>query len=196
MIMEDRTLNETESFGIITEMIKNARTNLRAKINCNILLLWGYTIVIVSFLVWFLKIKNYFGWASLFWLLIPLICIPTTLYMHTKDKTKITSYIDKSVFYITLLFAVICTTTAISTIIIDYPILFIEQLFVSSMIVILGILIRYKAIIVGGIIGIIAAHFLLLIPDMVSQIPIFAATFIFSIIIPGHIFKKSINTHV
>jgi hypothetical protein len=64
------------------------------------------------------------------------------------------------------------------------------------MIVIVGILIRYKAIIVGGIIGIIAAHILLFIPDMVSQIPIFAATFIFSIIIPGHIFKKSINSHV
>ncbi|MCK9435842.1 MAG: hypothetical protein M0Q12_01385 [Synergistaceae bacterium] len=194
--MEDKTLNETESFGIITEMIKNARTNLRAKINCNILLFWGYAIVIISFLVWFLKIKNYFGGTSLFWLLIPLICIPATLYMHSKDKTKITSYIDKSVFYITLLFAVICTATAISTMIIDYPILFIEQLFISSMIVIVGILIRYKAIIVGGIIGIIAAHILLFIPDMVSQIPIFAATFIFSIIIPGHIFKKSINSHV
>lgn len=39
--MEDKKLNEIESISIITEMIKNARTNLRAKINCNILLVWG-----------------------------------------------------------------------------------------------------------------------------------------------------------
>ncbi|MDH6309420.1 magnesium-transporting ATPase (P-type) [Dysgonomonas sp. PFB1-18] len=194
--MEDKKLDEKESLIIITEMIKNARTNLRAKINCNTLLIWGYTTVIISFLVWFLKKNSYISWSSLLWLLIPLICIPTTLYLHSKDKTKITSYIDKSIFNITILFALVCTTTALSTIIVDFPILFIEQLLISMMIVIVGALINYKPIIWGGITGIIAAHILLFIPDMVSQIPIFAATFILSIIIPGHIFKKSTSSHV
>lgn len=194
--MEDRKLNEIESLGLITEMIKNARTNVRAKINCTILLVCGYTTVLVSFLVWFLKVNDCFVWSSLLWLIIPLVCVPATLYLHSKDKTKITSYIDKSAFYITLLFAFVCVTTAFTTLIVDFPILFIEQLLVSLMIVIVGILIRYKAIIWGGIIGAMAAHILLFIPDMVDQIPVFAATFIISIIIPGHIYKKSITSHV
>lgn len=194
--MENRQISEIESLKIITEMIKNARVNLRAKINCNILLLWGYTTVIISFLVWGLKIINLFAWSSLVWLAIPLICLPMTFFFNSQDKTQINSYIDKSIYYIVLLFVIVCTITAFLTIVIYLPILFLEQLLINMMIIIIGILIQYKPIVIGGIGGVLAAHLLLFIPDMVTQIPFFASIFIFSLIIPGHLFKKHILSHV
>ena len=54
--MEDRKIDEVESLELITLMIKNARTNLRARINCNILLGWGYTVVSISLFVCFFKV--------------------------------------------------------------------------------------------------------------------------------------------
>lgn len=53
--MEDREINEIESLELISMMVKNARTNLRAKINSSILLVWGYAVVIISIFIWILK---------------------------------------------------------------------------------------------------------------------------------------------
>lgn len=194
--MEDRKLSENESLGIITEMIKNARTNLRAKVNCNVFLVWGYVAIIVSFLVWYLKVNDVWQWSSLFWLLIPLTCIPATIYLHSKDRTKWTSYIDRSVFNITLLFAFCCITVGFSTLLVDFSVLFIEQLLISMMIVIMGVLIRAQIIAWGGVIGVLTSHILLFIPNETTQILVFAILFVFSVLIPGHLFKRTISSHV
>lgn len=194
--MEDRKLNEAESLDLIATMIKNARTNQRARINCNIILLWGYVAVILSLIVWVIKLYNLFSYSSFLWLLIPAICFPITKYMLSKDKTGITSYIDRSIYYITILFVVICTTSGLATFIMDFPALFIEGLLACIWMVIMGILLKSKPIIWGGIIGAVVSHTLLFIPDMISQIPLFALIFVISIIIPGHLFKKSVSQNV
>lgn len=194
--MEDRKLNEAESLDLIAAMIKDARTNQRARINCNIILVWGYVAVIASVVVWILKLYNAFLYSSLLWLLIPVICFPVTKYMISKDETNVTSYIDRSIYYITILFVIICSTIPLSTIIVDFPVLFIEGLLACIWMVITGILIKSKPIIWGGIIGTVVSHTLLFIPDMISQIPVFALTFVIAIIIPGHLFKKSISKNV
>lgn len=194
--MEDRKLNETESLDLITAMIKNARTNQRARINCNIILIWGYAAVIISVIVWIMKLYSVFFYSSLIWLLIPSICIPVTAYMVSKDETHITTYIDRSIYYITILFVAVCSTIGFSTIIVDFPVLFIEGLLTCMGMAIIGILIKYKPIIWGGIAGTVISHTLLFIPNMTSQIPVFASLFIITIIIPGHLFKKSIKENV
>ena len=194
--MEERKINETESLELISMMVKNARTNLRAKINSNILLLWGYTVVIISILVWILKKWTIFPYTSLSWLLIPFICLPVTKYMYSQDKVKVKSYLDKTIDYITILNVLVCTIIALSAIWIKMPVLFIEGILFSMWIITIGLLIRYKIVIFGGVIGITLSLCLLFIPKEVDQILIFALIPLFSTIIQGHLFKKNIRSNV
>lgn len=194
--MEERKINETESLELISMMVKNARTNLRAKINSNILLLWGYTVVFVSILVWILKKWTLFQYASLSWLLIPLICLPITKYLYSQDKVKVKSYFDRTIDYITILNVLICTIIALSAIRVKMPVLFIEGILFSMWIITIGLLIRYKIVIWGGVIGVTLSLCLLFLTEDVNQILIFALIPLFSIIIPGHLFKKNIRSNV
>lgn len=194
--MEERKINETESLELISMMVKNARTNLRAKINSNILLLWGYTVVFVSILVWILKKWALFQYASLPWLLIPLICLPITKYLYSQDKVKVKSYFDRTIDYITILNVLICTIIALSAIWFKMPVLFIEGILFSMWIITIGLLIRYKIVIWGGVIGVTLSLCLLFLTEDVNQILIFALIPLFSIIIPGHLFKKNIRSNV
>ncbi|WP_080903145.1 hypothetical protein [Parabacteroides sp. Marseille-P3160] len=194
--MEERKINEIESWELISMMVKNARTNLRAKINSNILLVWGYTVVIVSLPVWILKKWTMLPYTSLLWLLIPVICIPVTKYLSSQDKVNVKSYLDKTIDYITILNVLVCSTIALSAIWTKMPILFIEGILFSMWIIIIGLLTRYKPVIYGGTAGIILSFGLLFIYPEINQILVFALIPIFSIIIPGHLFKKNIPSDV
>lgn len=194
--MEERKINEIESWELISMMVKNARTNLRAKINSNILLVWGYTVVIVSLPVWILKKWTILPYTSLLWLLIPVICIPVTKYLSSQDKVNVKSYLDKTIDYITILNVLVCSTIALSAIWTKMPILFIEGILFSMWIIIIGLLTRYKPVIYGGTAGIILSFGLLFIHPEINQILVFALIPIFSIIIPGHLFKKNIPSDV
>lgn len=194
--MEERKINEIESWELISMMVKNARTNLRAKINSNILLVWGYTVVMVSLPVWILKKWTMLPYTSLLWLLIPVICIPVTKYLSSQDKVNVKSYLDKTIDYITILNVLVCSTIALSAIWTKMPILFIEGILFSMWIIIIGLLTRYKPVIYGGTAGIILSFGLLFIHPEINQILVFALIPIFSIIIPGHLFKKNIPSDV
>ncbi len=54
--MEDKKLTEKESLEIITSMI--ARTKQRYLGSGNILLIWGYLVLLVSILVWSLLVST------------------------------------------------------------------------------------------------------------------------------------------
>jgi hypothetical protein len=192
--MEDRKLTEKESEELISIMIKNTRINQRAKFNCNILLTWGYISFFVSLLVWIFKTTHIFQSSSLIWLLIPLICIPVLIYQSNKDKGYTKSYIDKLIEYISILFLLVCADIAF---VIGYlnPVvtLPIEGILLSMWAVIIGLLIKYKPIIYGGILGIIAAHELFFIDNTTNQIPFFVIIIAMSLIIPAHLLKNSIK---
>lgn len=194
--MEEKKINESESLDLISMMVKNARTNIRAKINGNILLVWGYTVVAVSVLIWMLKKWGIFPYVSLLWLLIPFICLPITRYLSLKDKVKVKSYLDKTIDHITILNVLVCGLIALSAIWSKTPVLFIEGILFSMWIIIIGLLIRYKLAVYGGVAGIALSFCLLFIPEEVNQILVFALIPILSIIIPGHLFKKNIPSDV
>ena len=194
--MEDRKIDKVESLELITLMIKNARTNLRARINCNILLGWGYTVVSISLVVWFLKAYNIFMYSSLLWLLIPIIGFSIAKYFSSKDKASVKSYLDKTIDYISVLFAIICSVLGLLAIWTDFPILFIEGVLFSMWIIIIGILIKYMPVIYGGITGLAISLCLLLVHGEVWSIFVFAFIPVFSLIIPGRIFKKSLSENV
>ena len=192
--MEDRKINEYESIEIISKMLKNARSNQRAQINCNILLTWGYVTLLISLLVWFLKGLNLFSHAALLWVIIPIICYPVSRYLSAKDNVPIKSYLDSIIDYISILFIAVCSSIAIISIITDFQVvLAIEGILFSIWAIIIGLLIKYKPIIIGGIVGVIAAHFLIFINGIDNQVPIFSIIVFISIIIPTHLFKRSIT---
>lgn len=191
--MEERNMNEIESLGLITQMIQNARTNLRAKINRYALLLWGYVIVIVAMAVWVINITVPFAYASFLWFLIPLICYPAVHFLSKRGEVVSPSYIEKIIDYVTVMIGILCATTALSTIWIASPIFFIEGLLISIWMFMIGLLIKYRPVVVGAVIGMVLAHCLLFIGSSLYHIPMFALIVVVAVLIPGHILKKYID---
>jgi hypothetical protein len=194
--MEERKINEAESLELIGMMVKNARTNLRAKINSRILLLWGYATVAVSVLVWALRKWELFPYASLLWLLIPLVCLPVTYCLYAGDKVKVKSWLDVTTGYITVLNVLVCVMVALSAVWTGMPVLFIEGVLFGMWITVTGLLIRYRPVVYGGAAGIVLSLCLLFVPEEADRILLFAFIPVFSVIIPGHLFRKNIPSDV
>ncbi len=194
--MEDRKINELESLDIITVMIGNARKNIRAKINCNTILVFGYSTVAVSLLIWLLKMYDVFIYSSFLWFLIPIVSFPSVRIFSRKETVPERSYLDISLGYITILFGIVCSSIAISSIWVPFPVLFIEGILFNIWIVVVGLLIKFRPVVAGGIAGLLLTQGLLFVQGEIYQIPLFAMVPIFSIIIPGHIFKKAITHNV
>ena len=55
--MNDRVLNEKESLELIAQMIQNTKSRMTRNSGAPFLI-WGYTTIIVSLLVWFLLKVN------------------------------------------------------------------------------------------------------------------------------------------
>lgn len=191
--MEERSMNEIESLGLITQMIQNARTNLRAKINRYALLLWGYVIVIVAMAVWLINLTAPFAYSSFLWFLIPLICYPAVYFLSKRGEVIPPSYIEKVIDYVTVMIGILCATAALSTIWVAYPVFFIEGLLISLWMFVLGLLIKYKPVIVGAVVGMALAHCLLFIGNALYHIPVFALIVVVAVLVPGHILKKHID---
>lgn len=84
--MEERKLTEKESLEVITSMI--ARTKDRYIGDGNILLMWGYMIVLISIIVWvLLAITGQPVWNWL-WFLIPLVGGIATPIMARKEQNR------------------------------------------------------------------------------------------------------------
>lgn len=193
--MECKKMNEIESLNLIASMIKNARTNQQAKVNSRIILLWGYVSVVATVIVWFLKLREV-PYASIVWIICPLINLPLSAYIYSKDRVAVKSYIDQSIDYIAILIAALCLLVGLSTLITNYPALYIEGLLVGSLIVIIGILIKFKPFVLFGTLGILVSHSLLVVDSPLIQIPVFALILVLTMIIPGHFLKHTIADHV
>lgn len=191
--MEERNLNEEESLELISLMIRNARTNLRSRINSNILLMWGYVTVVIAIIVWIAKLNSCPTYYFSLWLIIPLTCYPVSKHFSSQEKTFVRSYLDRVVDYISILYIVVCTTVAIASIWTAFPVFFIEGLLISMWIVTIGLLIKYKFVVVGGALCIVISHIILFLQDTNYHIPVFILIIICSVIIPGHLFKAAIS---
>ncbi len=67
--MNDRVLNEKESLELIAQMIQNTKSRMTRNSGAPFLI-WGYTTIIVSLLVWFLlKETGNYHWQWLWFLL-------------------------------------------------------------------------------------------------------------------------------
>lgn len=101
--MNDRVLNEKESLELIAQMIQNTKSRMTRNSGAPFLI-WGYTTIIVSLLVWFLlKETGNYHWQWL-WFLLPAISLPSTLWIEHKQPKMIKTYIDRIVGYVWAVF--------------------------------------------------------------------------------------------
>lgn len=195
--MDNKKLNERESLELISTMVRNARTNQRAKINSSILLLWGYVAMLVTLVVWIVKKIDLFPYSSLLWFLIPAICYPVSKVLSAKDTTPFKTYIDQLIDYVSILYTCLCCSLALLTLWISIPIVLpLEGMLFGMWAAIIGFLLKYKPIVYGGITGIFLSHIMIFVDNMVDQIPVFILIIIIALIIPAHLFKKEISKDV
>ncbi|SFK88125.1 hypothetical protein SAMN05216357_107144 [Porphyromonadaceae bacterium KH3CP3RA] len=184
--MEERQLNEKESLELITRMIQNTQRKLE-KGNGMPFLVWGYTTIVVSLLVWyFLSTTGNYRMHYL-WFLIPVIAGPMMFILLRKNEKGVKTYIDRVVGYVWIVMGVTGFMISITAMFFwNFPILFITILLMGSGTAITGLVIRFTPIAVAGFTGIVLS-LACLFTKGIDQILVFAAVFLVMMVIPGHI---------
>ena len=183
--MDNRNLNEKESLELIAQMIQNTR--YRKVKNAGVpFLIWGYTTIIVSLLVWFvLKETGDYSWQCL-WFLLPAIAYPLTVRFSFRRQNVVKTYIDRMVGYVWMVFGM--AGFLISCVFIFFrnlPILFIVLLMMGMGTVLTGLIIKMRVVTVCGSLGALASLGCLYV-DGLDRILVFASAFVFMMVVPGH----------
>lgn len=184
--MEERQLNEKESLELITRMIQNTQQKLE-KGNGMPFLVWGYTTIVVSLLVWyFLSVTGDYRMHYL-WFLIPVVAGPIMFILIRKNEKGVRTYVDRVVGYVWIVMGVTGFMISVTAMFFwNLPILFIVILLMAGGTAITGLVIRFTPIAVAGFAG-IASSFACLFTQGIDQILVFAAVFLVMMVIPGHI---------
>lgn len=195
--MENRTITEKESMALISEMIKNTQERMKNN-SGRPFLIWGYTTVVISILVWYmLKSTGNNNWHFL-WFALPVIgwilMLITERRSQQNNNGYVKTYIDKVINKIWTVFGIaglfICIPPFLG---LHFPILFSVVLLMGMGTALTGLVIKFKPCIFGGFISMALSYLFLIIHGLDSCI-IFASVFIPMMIIPGHILNyKSSN---
>ena len=165
-------------------------------------LIWGYATLITSILIyagWELIGQQ---WIMYGWILIPVIGLIGMLFLNKKEKTGyVKTYLDKVISYIWIVFGVMGALVSACAFLISIPILFVISILMSGGITLTGYVTGFKQYIYFGWAGVLLSFLLTVVGGSVSVL-IFAAIFVVTMIIPGHIvntiknpqLSESINT--
>ena len=186
--IQEKPLNEKESLEIITRMIRNTQQKLERGAGAP-MLIWGYATIIGTIAVWIaVKLTMSYSYNYL-WFLIPIIGV-TGILLRKKQPEGVRTYVDKVVRYIWLVLG--GTGFALSMLSImssmwKLPILFIIIIIMGMGSVLTGLVISFRPMVIGGIVGLLigVAHYL--IPGYDAKMCTFALAFVVMYIIPGHI---------
>lgn len=183
--MDDKKLNEKESLELIAQMIQNTKRRM-AKNSGAPFLIWGYTTIIVSLLVWFLLTEtgNY-NWQWL-WFLLPTVAFPSTLWIARKQEKLVTTYMDRVVGYVWIVFGWGAFFVSwVSIFFWSMSVLFVILLMMGMGTALTGLIIKMKVVTVCGTLGALASIGCVCVHGL-NQILVFAAAFVFMMVIPGH----------
>ena len=93
--MEDKRISEKESLELIARMIRETQDNT-ARYAAYPLLIWGYTTVAISLVVWYFYLQTGVWQINFLWFALPVIAGPLTIFFNRKDKNKgAKNYIDR-----------------------------------------------------------------------------------------------------
>lgn len=187
--MEDRILNEKESLELITQMIRNTKNKMQANRGVPFLI-WGYTTIIISVLMWYISVstRNY-EWQWL-WFMLPLVGWTGTYIFNRNSPAGIKTYIDRIISYLWIVLGAAGVFVSCLRMFFYLPILFVILLIMGMGTILTGLIIKYKFITVCGILGTVSSAGCLCLHEF-NQIPVFALVIIFIMVIPGHILNHA-----
>lgn len=199
--MEDRKPTERESLEIITTMI--TRTKERYIGDGNIMLLWGYTIVAVTILVWGIIACTHNPVWNWLWFLIWIIGGTATPIMAKKQKAerrvknysdRITSRIWSIVGCSGILSTIMCVAFVMIGDIDTWGMMFTFALVIVPFAeIVQGVILNEKSLIIGGSIGFtIGIYTICCIAGRISLnaywfLPLFMVAYVCMLVIPGHV---------
>ncbi len=188
--MENKKLNEKESLELIARMIRNTHENLETR-GGKSMLVNGYTTFLTSIVIYFLVGYTLNPYYHLLWFIIPVVGIIWKYIDKRSHPQKVTTYIDRVVGYVWMVAGIIVWLSACAAFFSVFsmlPILFVVALMINTATIITGLVIKFKALTIGGSAGILLSFSLLIIFGLKS-ILIFALIFLLCMIIPGHILQ-------
>ncbi len=195
--MNERQLNEKESLELITRMMQNTKMNLEAGAG-NVYIILGISTLFATFIAGALLYVTHNPLSFCAWLLIPIISL-LWIKRASSDRAKISTKIDKMInklwinmSFITLLlplaFYILAQRPDENFIISGYKLMnlipFAEMLLVSIGLVVNAIIIEFKPLRIGGLVGAILSLFMLC-DSLYIHIYIFGVWAIAAMIIPG-----------
>lgn len=190
--MEDKRISEKESLELIARMIRETQDNT-ARYAAYPLLIWGYTTVIVSVIIWFLYLQTGLGEVNFLWFALPIIAAPLTIIFERKNGKKgAKNYIDRITTQIWVVFGTVGFTLSCFSFFVHIHILFVISLLMGMSTALTGLVSKYKPLSAAGICGIILCFSMLFIRGTEVYL-IFAAIFIVMMIVPGHIMNKQMK---
>ncbi|MDR3119564.1 MAG: hypothetical protein LBU44_09180 [Mediterranea sp.] len=201
--MEERKFTEKESLELISQMIRNTQTRMEEN-SGTMFLIWGYLSAFTSLLVWGLLMVSFNHQWKWFWFLLPVAGSILTLLHFKKEKRKphANTYIDRIIGYIWAVLGIAGFMLSMISIFfyVKFPILFIIALIMGIGTALTGMVIRFKPLIYSGIAGMILSVVFLFVAWKI-QLLVFAALFLFMMVIPGHILnhaarKRNKESHV
>jgi len=199
--MEDKKLTEKESLEVITSMI--ARTKVKYLGNGNIMLMWGYLVVIVSILVWVMLAsthQNYWNWL---WFAIPVVGYPVHSILARREKREYgaVTYSDKITSRLWTIFGVsefvlilFCLGFTFFKEVDCWSAMLVYSVLIASVAEIAqGLVVKENCLIGGGMIGLAEGMVTVCcvaggIPLSASwYMPLFILVWVAMMIVPGHI---------
>lgn len=193
--MEDKQLDAAESFALIGRMIANTRNRMVRNAG-RPFLVWGYTTVVFTLLVWVAVAYTHDPRWNWLWFGLPLtggILMLVTRSGHTGGEIR--TFVDRVIDHVWLVIGTSAFfTSALSMFaVVRPPILFVIVLMMGLGTAITGLVIRFTPAAVGGFVGIVLAPLLLAVSGMTGSCLLFIAAFAVMMIIPGHILNYQSN---
>lgn len=198
--LQDKPLNEKESLDLIARMILNTQRKLKEG-SGTMFLIWGYATVLVSMLVWTLRMfitppLSYY--SAFFWFLLPITAFPIGLIYKKRQhrKTYAVTFVDKILSYLFTVLGIPGFILSMISIFHPIPILFIIALIFGMGTTLTGLIIKFRLLTIAGSIG-MALSVVLTFVGWNVQMPIFAFIFLIMMVIPGHYLNyKAKQEHV
>ena len=85
--MEDKRISEKESLELIARMIRETQDNT-ARYAAYPLLIWGYTTVAISLVVWYFYLQTGVWQINFLWFALPVIAGPLTIFLIGKTRIR------------------------------------------------------------------------------------------------------------
>ncbi|NQU32467.1 MAG: hypothetical protein HQ521_04465 [Bacteroidetes bacterium] len=185
-------LQKEESFDLITEMINRAKGNIQS--GYIFFLIWGWIIAIASLLNYILLEFTNYEHPEKAWFIIIIGIILSAWYGYKIGKNaKVHTYADKIYGQIWFVFFVNYIIVLVFMKVLNYNITPLILLLAGGSTYLSGIVIKFKPLIIGGLVLWGAAIICFLVPGEM-QLLVSAISIILGYLVPGYILKSRNNS--